>query len=94
MNRQYQRYPLDEVIIEDETRRSGRKVNVTVDTLNSITIQFGKSFTLRTDESGAQAMIDVLNEAIKKSNHVRFLDACFSVVGMGSDLPPDPEEHH
>ncbi len=94
MNRQYERYPIDEITIEDETQRSGRKINVTVDTLSSITIQFGKSFTLRTDESGAMAMIDVLNEAIKKSTHVRLQAACLFAADLISELPPDPEEHH
>jgi hypothetical protein len=63
----YEKYHILDFCIEDEQlSNNDREVSVFVDTLGMTNIEFGNSFTIRTDYTGVNDLRDSLEMAIKQ----------------------------
>jgi hypothetical protein len=69
---EYEKHHILDINIADETQHNGRDVTIIVDTLKMITIEFGNSLTVRTDEAGVSDLRDALDRALDKLDNIRY----------------------
>ena len=59
----YRREHVIDIVINDESCSNGRDVTIHVDSLGMVSIEFGNSMTIRTDEAGLNDLREVLARA-------------------------------
>jgi hypothetical protein len=61
---EYEKIHVDGVVIENESSGvRGLAVNISVDTLGAVIIEFGESMTIRTDFAGAETLANLIRDA-------------------------------
>ena len=85
----YEEHHIKDVVIEDESSGlKGLDVTIYVSSSDEVIVHLGKSMTIRTDESGALELREVLNEALIKLESIRYGKVCDRMEALTEELNP------
>jgi len=73
----YEEQHIRDVVIENESSgRKGLDVSVYVSSNHEVIVHLGNSMTIRTDETGALELREMMNDALVALENIRYVETC------------------